>query len=82
MFRLALVVVAWSVLATCAIADAPARHQGFTVAEAGKPRVLLVLADKPENPQVIKYAAEEFQRVIQKATGAQIAAIPEKQLDK
>ena len=82
MFRLALVVVAWSVLATCAIADAPARHQGFTVAEAGKPKVLLVLADKPENPQVIKYAAEEFQRVMQKATGAQIAAIPEKQLAK
>jgi hypothetical protein len=71
----------WFCLATCAMADDEAQNRGFTVAVAGQPKALLVLAENAENPQVIKYAAEEFQRVIQKATGAKLVAIPEGELN-
>ena len=76
MFRLKVVVAVWSCLTVCSAAEHETARRGFTVATADKPMALLVLADKPENPQVIKYAADEFQRVIQKATGVKIAAIP------
>jgi len=82
MFHLKVVVAVGSCLTMCSAADHETSRRGFTVAKAGKPMALLVLADKPENPQVIKYAADEFQRVIQKATGVKIAAIPERQLNR
>ena len=82
MFRLKVVVAVWSCLTVCSAAEHETARRGFTVATADKPMALLVLADKPENPQVIKYAADEFQRVIQKATGVKIAVIPEKQLNR
>lgn len=72
----------WLFLATCGVADDEAQNRGFTVAVAGQPKAVLVLSDNPENPQVIKYAAEEFQRVIHKATGAKLAAIQESELNR
>ena len=50
---------------------------GFTVAAAGEPAAVIVLAEEPANPMVIQYAAEELQRVIRKATGANLKTVGE-----
>ena len=70
----------WCYLATCIVAGDKTRSRGFPIAVAGQPKALLVLSEHAENPQVIAYAAQEFQRIIHKATGAKLVAIAESDL--
>lgn len=72
--------LAW-LLASVLAADV-SQQDGFAVAVGGQSEALVVLADNPANPQVIKYAAGELQRIIRKATGADLKAISESELAK
>ena len=49
----------------------------FTIASDGQPRAVIIVARKAANPLVIKYAAEELQRIIYKATGARLPIVEE-----
>ena len=63
-------------LTAAALAAAP-----VTLVEGGKPAATIVIADQPTvipvgKPRTIAYAAEELQRFIEKATGAQLEIVP------
>ena len=82
MFRSVLTVTISTWLAAALFADDRLQPDEFRVAVAGQAKALLVLADEPENPQVIKYAAEEIRRVVRKATGATLTVVLESKLGK
>ena len=55
-------------------------HASFTIADKGKGQAIIVVAAKSLNPLVLKYAADELQRVIHKASGVRLAIVREEVL--